>query len=835
MKRPWSLIAKKWFLGLFCALAFSRAPACAATLADMFSDRQTVTDGNGAIAGDNLNATAEPKEPAHGGKPASHSMWVAWIAPYDGIVTFSTDGSSYDTTLAAYTLDPGTKPAMERLRVAAQNDNATRDISTSLIQFGVTAGTEYEIAVDGANGATGLIQLTYNFVASSDPPAIILSVPPDHSLRFGDTLTLSVAFQTSKSVHLAWFFNDVEILNSDTPTLTIPNFQAENAGLYKLRITAGAVRMFTNPIEIQINSEGLTATLARNHLFDALNSKLDDHGQDPPPAAPGRLRALAIGVTRGYNGSQVFNTVFADLDPNEPAHCGVTGGASYWLAYVAPASGVAHVDTAGSAFDTVLAVYTHNGPLTGYPDLIPVSCDDNSGPDGRTSALRFNALAGREYLIVVDGVAGARGIAYINYHLQAAPAGVAPTITQQPASQTIALGGSTAFTVVAAGDAPLSYAWSFQNAPLPGQTGNSLPISNAQLAQSGDYSVVVSNPFGTVQSVTAALTVVPLPTVSALPASVVKFAGESLSLAPVATGVMITGFQWLKDGAALGGQNTPQLDIPSLATADAGIYSLVVSNVAGAVQSDPVTVTVLAADPPIISGPPASQAAPAGSPVTFQVTAGGTPPLSYAWMFQGAVMAGQTQPILTIPSVGPADEGTYIVAVSNRFGQVSATATLTVVIPPALGTVPTTISKLLGSTLTLPVEASGTAPLVFAWKRNDVVLTNQAGASLYLPNLTLEDSGNYQLEVSNAAGSAVTGLIALQVFPPQIAILPSGAGLILQFPVEPGLHYRIEESRSLGDGAWTLAQEGIGLASALISVTNSPGAAKTIFYRAAYR
>ena len=50
------------------------------------------------------------------------------------------------------------------------------------------------------------------------------------------------------------------------------------------------------------------------------------------PAAGGS----AIGVVRGYNGSQVFNTTLATTDPTEPPHCGVAGGASYWLMYQPP-------------------------------------------------------------------------------------------------------------------------------------------------------------------------------------------------------------------------------------------------------------------------------------------------------------------------------------------------------------------------------------------------------------------------------------------------------------------------------------------------------------------
>ncbi len=63
----------------------------------------------------------------------------------------------------------------------------------------------------------------------------------------------------------------------------------------------------------------------------------------------------------------------------------------------------------------MLAVYTGTG--TTYASLIPVACDDNSGANGLTSALNFQASSGVIYYLVVDGVNGATGIVHLNYRL----------------------------------------------------------------------------------------------------------------------------------------------------------------------------------------------------------------------------------------------------------------------------------------------------------------------------------------------------------------------------------------------------------------------------------
>lgn len=82
-----------------------------------------------------------------------------------------------------------------------------------------------------------------------------------------------------------------------------------------------------------------------------------------------------------------------------------------------------------------------------------------------------------------------------------------PTITTQPESQTVAAGANVTFTVIATGSAPLSYQWKFNNQDICGATTSSYSRSTAQPADQGNYSVLVSNPGGSVTSANAALTV----------------------------------------------------------------------------------------------------------------------------------------------------------------------------------------------------------------------------------------------------------------------------------------------------------------------------------------
>ncbi|HEY0746074.1 MAG TPA: immunoglobulin domain-containing protein [Steroidobacteraceae bacterium] len=84
----------------------------------------------------------------------------------------------------------------------------------------------------------------------------------------------------------------------------------------------------------------------------------------------------------------------------------------------------------------------------------------------------------------------------------------APSITTQPAAQSVVLGQPATFTVTATGTAPLSYQWQKGGAPISGATGSSYTTPATAQSDSGStFTVVVTNAAGSVTSNSAALTV----------------------------------------------------------------------------------------------------------------------------------------------------------------------------------------------------------------------------------------------------------------------------------------------------------------------------------------
>src|SRR5438445_651645 len=122
-------------------------------------------------------------------------------------------------------------------------------------------------------------------------------------------------------------------------------------------------------------------------------------------SAPNNNLTGPAGVARGSN-------VGATREPGEPLHAGERGTNSVWLTWTAPASGVATFSTAGSDFDTLLAVYAG----TVVTNLTEVASDNDSG-GFLTSQLKFYTTQGADYHIAVDGFHGAQGEIVFDWNL----------------------------------------------------------------------------------------------------------------------------------------------------------------------------------------------------------------------------------------------------------------------------------------------------------------------------------------------------------------------------------------------------------------------------------
>ncbi len=261
----------------------------------------------------------------------------------------------------------------------------------------------------------------------------------------------------------------------------------------------------------------------------------------------------------------------------------------------------------------------------------------------------------------------------------------APVITQQPTNQTVIKDADVNFAVTATGQAPLSYQWRIGGAAISGKTDQTLSLNDVQSGDAGDYSVVVTNSVGSVTSEVATLTVLLPPDITVPPTNETVIAGSPASFSVGATGTAPMTYQWYKAGGLLGGETSASLNLPNAQPPQAGGYSVVVMNSAGAATSVVATLTVLM--PPSIVAPPTNAAVLAGANVTFSIAATGDAPLAYQWVLNGTNNLGVASSALTLNNVQTSDAGTYTVTVSNGAGSTNAPATLVVLTHPVISDV----------------------------------------------------------------------------------------------------------------------------------------------------
>ncbi|NEO55948.1 MAG: S8 family serine peptidase [Okeania sp. SIO3B5] len=177
---------------------------------DDFADRSSLTGSEINITATNENATLESGEPLHAGNNDGASLWWSWTAPSAGNVVINTDGSDFDTILAAYT-----GSSISNLTEIASNNDSVAYGSQSEILFDVVEGETYNIAVDGYNGNFGNINLELihsTFENQIDLSSDVFEVTPQQ-VTPGDSIQIDFSVENTGSNDAGSF--DVDFLLSE--------------------------------------------------------------------------------------------------------------------------------------------------------------------------------------------------------------------------------------------------------------------------------------------------------------------------------------------------------------------------------------------------------------------------------------------------------------------------------------------------------------------------------------------------------------------------------------------------------------------------------------------
>jgi hypothetical protein len=225
--------------------------------------------------------------------------------------------------------------------------------------------------------------------------------------------------------------------------------------------------------------------------------------------------------------------------------------------------------------------------------------------------------------------------------------------------------------------------------------------------------------------------------------------------------------QWRKDGAAIAGATTATLTVNNVQVTDAGTYTLVAANLAGATTSNAATLTVNVP----VTGDPVTRTVTVGSPVQFGFT--GTLPAgtTFQWRKNGAAIPGATNATFIITSATLGDAGDYTVVTTNgNVTSTSNTATLIVVTgnPPTITTQPVSQTVTAGAPVQFSVSVTSVTNVTYQWRKNGAPITGASNAVFSIGSTTVADSGTYTVAVTNAGGVVISNAATLTVNAPLV-------------------------------------------------------------------
>jgi hypothetical protein len=309
------------------------------------------------------------------------------------------------------------------------------------------------------------------------------------------------------------------------------------------------------------------------------------------------------------------------------------------------------------------------------------------------------------------------------------------------------------------------------NGRINGSTTTNLTIASIQTNDAGTYQLVATNNYGTAASTAATLTVLVPAYISSQPTNLNVLPGSNASFSVTANGSTPLNYLWysngvpLANGGRISGTTSATLTITDVQTNDCAAYQVVVTNICGTATSSIATLTILGL--PIISAQPVSRTVPAGTNVSFSVTASGLATLYYQWRFDGAELSGKSNASLSLTNVQSPNAGDYDVVITNVYGAITSAVVTLTVLPAAPLITTQAVSRVasVGQNVSLIVAAKGSEPMSCQWLFNGTNLPGANAFTLTLSNVNSSFNGTYRAAASNALGSASTTNITLTVSP----------------------------------------------------------------------
>ena len=509
--------------------------------------------------------------------------------------------------------------------------NISGSATTNLIVSNVSSnevGTYKVVVTNVAGSATSSNAL---LTITPSPPVIVLQ-PSNQTVVVGETGKFSAAVIGTRLYSYQWNFNGTNLSGATNTSLTLPNAQLTNAGMYSVAVTnlygsatssnavltvlvappcdpapSGLVGWWPaegNANDIDGTNNGTLisgVTFASGEVGQAFNVSGSDYVSVPDAPALDPTNAITVecwfyrravvgsfdpvvkkagiplvsdnnGYTLEFNGNNILFWIY-----NSNVGWQSSGGAvPIQLGQWYHAAGV---------FDGAHLMVYINGQLAASSStsgrIVPsvsVLCFGRDFNEGRY----FNGLI--DEVSIYNRALSSNEIAAI-YSIGSGgkcPPTPFPTITSQPTNQTVSVGGTATFSVSANGTPPLFYQWSCNGTNISSATNTSLTLANAQLTNTGIYSVTVTNLYGSVTSSNAVLTVLTQPpTITSQPTNQTVSVGGTANFGVAVTGSTPFSYQWSFNGTNLSSATNISLTLLNAQPTNAGIYTITVTNLYG--------------------------------------------------------------------------------------------------------------------------------------------------------------------------------------------------------------------------------------------------------------
>ena len=635
--------------------------------------------------------------------------------------------------------------------------------STYTIPSIVTAdGATYTVTISGT--CTPPVTSSGSVLTVRELPEI-LAGPASQTVCEGATVTFSVNVGVTTNPTYQWLKNGSPIGGATNPTYSIPSAATTDAGNYSVTVngicgtpvTSGNALLTVNtspvitaqPAASQALCEGVPASFSVTATGTGLTYQWKKNGVNIGGATASTYTIPSI-VTA--DGATYTVTVSGTCTPPVTSSGSVLTVRELPEILANPASQTV-CEGAPVTFSVNVGVTT-NPTYQWLKNGSPIS-----GATNPTYAIASVTTSDAgNYSVTVNGICGSpvtSGNAVLTVN-------TSPVITVQPvASQALCEGVPASFSVTATGTA-LTYQWKKNGVNIGGATASTFTIPGIVTADGATYTVTIS---GTctppVTSNGSVLTVRELPEILADPASQTVCAGAPVTFS-VNVGVTTNPtYQWLKNGSPIGGATNPTYTIASVATGDAGNYSVTVNGICGSPVTSGNAVLTVDTSPVITVQPIVSQSLCEGVPASFSVMATGTA-LTYQWKKNGVSIGGATASTYTIPAIATADGATYTVVVTGTcVPPVTSTASVLIVQErPEIITGPAGKTVCEGSPVTFTVDAGVTTSPTYQWFKGGSPIGGAIASSFTIPAAALTDAGNYTVTVSGTCAPPITSAAA---------------------------------------------------------------------------